>query len=112
MVRVLARFPLPKIEVGVALAHPAVRDGIGACTRGVWVGVLRLPQPHPETVRHLRVPQTLPTASVIRGKVVLVAIWPRPIPSSEREAAMGTEMVSVDRNERDVMVRRNSHGAI
>ena len=110
--KVLGRFPLPKIEVWVVLLHPAVRDGIGACTGGVRVRLLRLSQPHPETVRHLRVPQAPPTASMIRGKVVLVAIWPRPMPSSEREAAMGTEMVSVGRNERDVMFRRDSHNAI
>jgi hypothetical protein len=49
---------------------------------------------------------------MIGGKVVLVAIWPRPISPSEREAAMGTEMVSVGRNERDVMFARDSHDAI
>lgn len=92
------------------LAYPAVCNGIRSGAPGVRVRIPRLSQPHLKTIGNLRVRSAPFATFMIRETVVLVAIGPVPI-FSEREAAAGTEVVSVGRNESDSMFF-GSHDAI
>src|SRR5262249_32294669 len=60
---------------------------------------------HQKALRIVCIPQPMFTTSMIGDKVILAAILPIPIPFPKREATVNAEVVSVCRNERNVMLR-------
>src|ERR1700678_3077827 len=103
----LGRPAPPRVHIGVMLPDPVVSDRVCVRARGVRVLFLRTPQPFLKPFLVLRVPQTLPAATMICLAIHL-AIRPTWIP--EWEAAVYTEAIGVSRDKRPGLRRR--HGLI